>query len=107
MAALVRSEEEAHKVASTLSGRYVSVWTTEEIARIVSHHPEIIQVKQVFPGAKVVRIRSRNSRDEAGLNDPIPQKSKTRGPKGPKGPVSGTQDGELVEIDPRGSSSKW
>ncbi len=72
VAALVRSDEEAYKVASTLSGRYVSVWTTEEVANIVSHHPEIIQVKQVFPGAKVTRIRSRNSRDEAELNDPIP-----------------------------------
>ncbi len=72
VAALVRSDEEAYKVASTLSGRYVSVWTTEEVAKIVSHHPEIIQVKQVFPGAKVIRIRSRNARDEAGLNDPIP-----------------------------------
>ncbi len=72
VAALVRSDEEAYKVASTLSGRYVSVWTTEEVAKIVSHHPEIIEVKQVFPGAKVIRIRSRNARDEAGLNDPIP-----------------------------------
>ena len=72
VAALVRSDEEAYKVASTLSGRYVSVWTTEEVAKIVSHHPEIIQVKQAFPGAKVIRIRSRNARDEAGLNDPIP-----------------------------------
>ncbi len=72
VAALVRSEEEAYKVASTLSGRHVSVWTTEEVGKVVSHHPEIIQVKQTFPGAKVTQIRSRDPRDEAELNDPIP-----------------------------------
>ena len=72
VAALVQTIEEAYKVASTQSGRYMSVWTTDEVAKVVSHHPEIIQVKQTFPGAKVTQIRSRVPRDEAELNDPIP-----------------------------------
>jgi hypothetical protein len=56
----------------TRSDRFVTVWTTAEIAKVVSHHPDIIAIKKVFPGATVRAIRSKARDDEAVFDDPIP-----------------------------------
>lgn len=45
--------------AATWSGRYIDVWTIEEIARIIEKFPEIALAKQTFPGATVVNVKHR------------------------------------------------
>lgn len=57
VAAFCRDNTEAF--AATWTGRYVDVWTVEEIARIIEKFPEIAIAKQVFPGATVTNVRSK------------------------------------------------
>ncbi len=49
----------ADAFSATRSGRWVEVWTLEELARVVDAWPEIGRTKQTFPGAKIVRVRSK------------------------------------------------
>ncbi len=57
--ALCRTNAEAH--AEVRSGRYLEVWTIDEIARIMFAFPGLGTVKQVFPGAMVESVRSRQA----------------------------------------------
>lgn len=57
VAAFCRDNTDAF--AATWTGRYVDVWTMEEIARIIENFPEIALAKQTFPGATVTNIRPR------------------------------------------------
>lgn len=50
--AIVRLVEEAHAV--THDGRYVEVWSLDEIVRVLKANPTIGKAKEVFPGARVV-----------------------------------------------------
>lgn len=52
VAALVRSVAEVHQVAR--EGRYVQVWSVDEIARLIDAFPEVVKAKEVFPGAEVL-----------------------------------------------------
>lgn len=45
--------------AATWAGRYVDVWTLDEVARIIERFPDIALAKQTFPGATIVNIRSK------------------------------------------------
>jgi hypothetical protein len=77
VAAIVPSIE--HAKAVTAEGRQVSVFTLEEIARLLSGYPEIAKAKLVFPGATVTAVRRQvddpllafRDTDEP-LDDPIP-----------------------------------
>jgi hypothetical protein len=77
VAAIVPSIE--HAKAVTAEGRQVSVFTLEEIARLLSGYPEIAKAKLVFPGATVTAVRRQvddpllafRDSDEP-LDDPIP-----------------------------------
>jgi hypothetical protein len=55
VAAIVPSIEHAKVV--TAEGRQVSVFTLEEIARLLSGYPDIAKAKLVFPGATVTAVR--------------------------------------------------
>ncbi|RPF98052.1 MAG: hypothetical protein CBC23_009285 [Rhodospirillaceae bacterium TMED63] len=56
--ALVRDEAEARHVAA--EGRYVEVWTVEEVGRMIEGPWKTIgKVKQAFPGALVADYRSK------------------------------------------------
>jgi hypothetical protein len=76
VAAIVRSPEEAMWVIH--SGRKLAIYTTEEIGRLLSHYPQIAQVKSAFPGATVEAVRrpsdplDRFVDTAGGLDDPIP-----------------------------------
>lgn len=53
VAALVQTEAEASKVI--VEGRYLAVWTAQEIANVIDALPAALQMaKVVFPGAKVL-----------------------------------------------------
>jgi hypothetical protein len=55
VAALVRSVAEVHQVAR--EGRYLQVWSVEEIARLIEAFPEVAKAKEIFPGAEVLTGR--------------------------------------------------
>jgi hypothetical protein len=55
VAALVRSVAEVHQVAR--EGRYLQVWSVEEIARLIDAFPEVVRAKEIFPGAEVLTGR--------------------------------------------------
>lgn len=57
VSAFCRDNAEAHAV--TWTGRYIDVWTIEEVARIIEKFPEIALAKQTFPGATVTNMRSK------------------------------------------------
>ena len=66
VAAFVRSNSEASFVAA--EGRYVEVWTLDEIGRLIEGPwKDIGKVKQTFPGALVTDYRNKEP-----LNDAIP-----------------------------------
>jgi len=45
--------------ATVRSGRYVDVWTVEEIARLIEKFPEIVLAKETFPGVLVQSVRAK------------------------------------------------
>lgn len=55
VAAIVRSPSEAHAVAA--EGRWVNVYSLEEIARLLHGFPALAAAKITFPGATVVAVR--------------------------------------------------
>lgn len=72
VAAFVKTNAEA--AVATRSGRYLDVWTMEEIARVIYKFPEIALAKQTFPGASVISARHKNLPDPIDWNtgDEIP-----------------------------------
>lgn len=77
VAAIVPNDAQAHAVVG--EGRAVSVFTLEEIGRLLSNYPEISKAKLVFPGATITAVnrsvedplKAIHDTDEA-LDDPIP-----------------------------------
>lgn len=55
VAALVQDVAAARQVVA--DGRRVSVYTLEEIARLIEGYPELVKAKAVFPGATVTQVR--------------------------------------------------
>jgi hypothetical protein len=55
VAAIVQDDAHAHAVVA--EGRKVSVFTLEEIARLLSAYPDIAQTKLTFPGATITAVR--------------------------------------------------
>jgi hypothetical protein len=76
VAAIVKSPEEARHVIA--SGREVAVYTLDEISRLLSHYPQIAQVKLKILGSTVEAVRRPSDPLDAladsnlDLNDPIP-----------------------------------
>jgi hypothetical protein len=62
VAAIVPSDEHAAEVRA--DGRQVSVYSLEEIGRLLTAFPEIAKAKATFPGAEVTQIAKR-------VNDPL------------------------------------
>jgi hypothetical protein len=56
----------------TRSNRYLDVWSTEEIATVVTALPQIVKAKQTFPGATVIDVRPRRAPLDEANGDPIP-----------------------------------
>lgn len=54
VAAIVPDGAQAHAVVG--EGRAVSVFTLEEIGRLLSNYPDIAKAKLVFPGATITRV---------------------------------------------------
>ena len=57
VATIVRDPQMANRVLA--EGRRVNVYTLEEIAHMISAFPEVAKAKEVFPGAEVVRTKTR------------------------------------------------
>jgi hypothetical protein len=55
VAAIVQNDADAHAVVG--EGRAVSVFTLEEIGRLLSNYPDIAKAKLVFPGATITAVR--------------------------------------------------
>ncbi|MDE5451311.1 hypothetical protein GWE18_00270 [Bradyrhizobium sp. CSA112] len=55
VAAIVPDDAQAHAVVG--EGRKVSVFTLEEIGRLLSNYPDIAKAKLVFPGATITAVR--------------------------------------------------
>jgi hypothetical protein len=75
--ALVRGGNEARAVMA--NGRYVKIYTLDEIAHLLDGFPELSKAKEVFPGAMVYKTRTRVTDPLDGiadskepLNDPMP-----------------------------------
>ena len=76
VAAIVPDDAHAHHVVA--EGRAVSVFTLEEIGRLLSNYPDIARSKMMFPGATITAVR-RSVDDplkaihdtKEPLNDPI------------------------------------
>ena len=75
--ALVRGGNEAAAVSP--NGRYVKVYTLDEIVNLLDAFPEIAKVKDAFHGASVERVRTRVTDPldvfmdtKVPLNDPMP-----------------------------------
>ncbi len=74
--AIVPDNASAHHVIA--EGRKVTVYTLEEIGRILSAYPDLAKVKNTFPGATITAVR-RSVDDpldaiadtKAGLDDPV------------------------------------
>jgi hypothetical protein len=75
VAAIVKTDEDARSVVA--SGRCVVVYSLDEIARLLSHYPQVVEAKLTFPGATVEAVRrptdplERFHDTAAGLDDPI------------------------------------
>jgi hypothetical protein len=54
VAAIVPDDAQAHAVVG--EGRKVSVFTLEEIGRLLSNYPDIAKAKLVFPGATITAV---------------------------------------------------
>jgi hypothetical protein len=59
VAAFVRTNAEQANI--TREGRYLQVWTMEEIARVIAKFPEVAIAKQTFPGATVQSVKNKNT----------------------------------------------
>lgn len=57
VATIVRDPQMANRVLA--EGRRVNVYTLEEIAHMISAFPGVAKAKEVFPGAEVVRTKTR------------------------------------------------
>jgi hypothetical protein len=55
VAAIVQDYAQARSVVA--EGRAVSVFTLEEIGRLLSNYPEVAKAKMVFPGATITAVR--------------------------------------------------
>jgi len=55
VAAIVGDDAHAHAVVA--EGRAVSVFTLEEIGRLLSNYPDIAKAKLTFPGATITAVR--------------------------------------------------
>jgi hypothetical protein len=55
VAAIVPDDAQAHAVVG--EGRAVSVFTLEEIGRLLSNYPDIAKAKLTFPGATITAVR--------------------------------------------------
>jgi hypothetical protein len=55
VAAVVPDDAQAHAVVG--EGRKVSVFTLEEIGRLLSNYPDIAKAKLTFPGATITAVR--------------------------------------------------
>lgn len=55
VAAIVPDNARAHLVKA--EGRAISIYTLEEIARLLSKFPSLVKAKLTFPGAEVVAVR--------------------------------------------------
>lgn len=60
----------SHYDANHVAGRYVEVWSAEELARIVEAYPAVSKAKQTFIGATVETVRTRGLRER--MDDEIP-----------------------------------
>ena len=54
VAAIVQDDAQAHAVVA--EGRAVSVFTLEEIARLLSNYPDIARAKLTFPGTTITAV---------------------------------------------------
>lgn len=68
--AFTRTNAEA--AAVTRSGRYLDVWTVNEIARVIDKFPEIALAKETFPGALVASVRTKLPAVDWATGDEIP-----------------------------------
>jgi len=66
--AVARNSAEAWVAAHRL-GRDVSVWSMQEIARLIDAYPELVDIKTHWPGATVTAVRT-SLPDE--MNDELP-----------------------------------
>jgi len=76
VAALVKTNAEAHKVVS--EGRQMAVYTLDEIGRLIAGFPQILKAKEIFEGAQITAVRTNISdplqavaTSELGLDDEI------------------------------------
>jgi hypothetical protein len=69
VAALCRTGAEAHAVVRTK--RYVSIWTADEIARVIDGFPDIAKAKAIFPGATVEAVRVKTPPIDWTTGDPV------------------------------------
>lgn len=76
VAAIVKSPEEARHVIA--SGRKVAVYTLDEISRLLSHYPQIVEAKLTILGSTVEAVRRPDdpldgfADTETSLDDPLP-----------------------------------
>lgn len=68
--ALVRTAAEAHAVAR--EGRYLAVYTLDEIVRLIQAYPEVARAKEIFPGALVEDVRTRTDDIDWEVGDVLP-----------------------------------
>jgi len=75
--AIVRKLEDARKVIA--DGRFVDVYTLDEIGNLIHGFPALAKIKQTFPGATVERVRTRIGDpldavpdSKMPIDDPIP-----------------------------------
>ena len=66
IAAICASDYDANAVA----GRYVEVWSADELARVIEAYPTVSAAKQTFPGTKVEAVRTNGLRER--MDDPVP-----------------------------------
>jgi len=64
--ALVPDEAHGPAAAETSNGRWVEVWTIQEIARLIEQEPWSVvgKVKETFPGAIVTDFRQKDLLDD-------------------------------------------
>jgi poly(3-hydroxybutyrate) depolymerase len=75
--ALVRTVDDARKVRP--DGRFVDVYTLDEIGHLIHGFPALAKIRETFPGATVERVRTRIKDpldaipdSKAPIDDPIP-----------------------------------
>ena len=75
--ALVRTEHDARRVRP--DGRFMDVYTLDEIGHLICGFPALAKIRETFPGAMVERVRTRIKDpldaipdSKAPIDDPIP-----------------------------------